>query len=585
MGNGGLIVPLFALCAVIWNAAWLPGVAADFSDKGFMDEDVIGEVVQPGLPSGQSFIDLGRDCYVSPMSVDGLQCDREGYFITDFGESVWWDPGQLFPQDWLRVPASQAMCCRPELSGDLEGVLPLGPDGQQVSPVGIITVGCHASTNTGMRAMQCETEGNSFITGFLNSLSPLRAPQTFYPIDGPECCTPVVLLDSGDAWSIERCDCAAVSGEISCNVEQTGRMLWGFEFCGKTGEHVVPLAPAMCCKLCMGKKLHSLTNCVDQNNCSGNGACTMGSCSCRPGFAGEDCSTNLKSKKGTKWWQSFWWLVVIGFLCAFMGLFATFWLIQRAEWGSGNRSNRSEEVEDPLLDAEGSAGSIDTRSEDSVTSVQINIQVSPEVHGPSDNADPAVEGDGVESARVEERGIRISTRIRRRTGDADGYVGDDDVYATPPTSLALTSPGEHDSPRNLDEEEFDRASDTEAENDSEPLLRENLEGPGTSAHFERSAFNRAQTSLVSDEDQEGAEIGEEEAGEDQVQKDSPMLAGGSEQDPLGRMACAICFSRPVQVALVPCGHSNICRRCSRKLERCPFCRKEVVRRQKLFLTN
>ena len=124
------------------------------------------------------------------------------------------------------VPLSRARCCRPCLPAEL-------PDsGGQISPgsqpVAVVSIGCHTSSGLGSDSLKCEPQGSSFVTGFTQAVRVSNSANYFYPIGSVDCCTPSVLLSTGEAWELERCDCE-FSTDINCGEKDTNRLLQGFE--------------------------------------------------------------------------------------------------------------------------------------------------------------------------------------------------------------------------------------------------------------------------------------------------------------------------------------------------------------------
>lgn len=92
-------------------------------------------------------------------------------------------------------------------------------------------------------------------------------------------------------------------------------------------------------------------------------------------------------------------------------------------------------------------------------------------------------------------------------------------------------------------------------------------------------INDAGSAGSSDTDSTRSTVDEEQH-QEISQEEARASKRGSNTDneayrPLLQMSCCLCEERPVQVTLVPCGHSNVCRKCSRKLTSCPFCRSQI----------
>ena len=124
------------------------------------------------------------------------------------------------------VPLSRARCCRPCLPTELpDSQGQLSPDSK---PVAVVSIGCHKSSGQGSNTLKCEPQGSSFVTGFGDSIRVSNAANYFYPVGAVDCCTPSVLLSTGEAWELERCDCE-FSVDINCGEKDNNRLLQGFE--------------------------------------------------------------------------------------------------------------------------------------------------------------------------------------------------------------------------------------------------------------------------------------------------------------------------------------------------------------------
>lgn len=398
------------------------------------------------------------------------------------------------------------------------------------APLAVVSLGCHTSTDP--LGVRCEATGDSFVSGFTDAVRVFTSVDTRYPIDTTQCCTPALLMESGDAWELERCGCGIsedAEHPVNCGGNGTDALLYGFDFfrVSPLGQ-VVPVGPAKCCGVCLTGKVHPVADCKELNHCNGNGVCLLGRCECLDGWGGADCSQSLS---GHHWgsrippWAIA--LIVIGScLLAMVMLSAAAHLAELVYEARGRDDDSDDEGRRPLL-----------------------LRIDADDAGSVGSADTAECEEDLESS-VEER---IEGVIHRLEG------------AAPVPSTARTAAG--------DGAEGGSSSSLQREEEEEEELEEMSENEENISDME--AQRRTLTTTTA------APAPEEEL--EIVKPEGGAMHSYTGVGPLSNVDCVVCMIRPVQTVIVPCGHVCMCRRCSRRLHRCPICRKEVVRRQRLYV--
>jgi hypothetical protein len=163
---------------------------------------------------------------------------------------------------------------------------------------------------------------------------------------------------------------------------------------------------------------------------------------------------------------------------------------------------------------------------------------------------------------------------------------------------------EDGSDNDTESDENNNGNENDEEGDEENAVRPE-DGPRTARRKKRNQKKKKRPvdqGLISasddgEEDEEEGEEGEALEANDNDNVATPAAATSSAasdlEDPhasLIRKAkgkkfseCALCLDAPVQAVLIPCGHACTCRKCCRRLRRCPICRVVIERRQKLYL--
>jgi len=517
----------------------------------------------------------------------GLRCDKEGYFIQGFENAGQYAGGS---KEDRFVPLSRARCCRPCVGKDndsdvLKKILAnnntkslLNEDGTDVR---VLSENCESasvisssssSSSSKISALsdnEAKCPLGTFATGFEHAAEANAASTSdlgnnlFFPTGTQTCCKPTILKQDDTKYLLQSCGCEKSSGDENGNDDSDSpsdsTKTSSVVSCGKNKllrifEHTIQASgsgrsnfekpetvvtsPFECCSVCINPNNGDIV----QPDCGKHGMSVMKDygaygCSCDEGYFGESCELISNNDDGLAIDEIFqdpsvaFSLILIGII---FGCCARNSVVARQQ-RLGRRFNDA--LLNPLL-----------------------------VNG--ENRRP-----GANNNDFDFEASDLST-------SSDEEEDDDD-----------------DSNNNSDNNNADSNDNEHVERDEESGMTTNAEdGPRTARRKRRNKkkkkIDQGLISASDNEEEEERESIESTDGEETFRdaQSEQLTTRDDEHDTLIRKAkgkkfseCALCLDAPVQAVLIPCGHACCCRKCCRRLRRCPICRVVIERRQKLYL--